>query len=108
MIIEDHIIRAYLQAAVDRGGSYHMAMSMMVNRILVLEDRLLRAGVPFDEDKIVGAMMPVQERLETRPKDCRFRLADENKPYPRSSCQACGKTVMTGLGKKCSWDKSAT
>jgi hypothetical protein len=38
---------------------------------------------------------------DTRPADCRFRLKDEGKPYPRSSCPACGRTVTTGLGNKC-------
>lgn len=39
---------------------------------------------------------------ETRPLNCRFRLQEEGKAYPKSGCQACGKTVMTGLGNKCS------
>lgn len=38
---------------------------------------------------------------DPRPVNCRHRLQDEHKPYPRSSCQACGATVMTGLGKSC-------
>lgn len=38
---------------------------------------------------------------DLRPKDCRFRLQDEGKGYPRSACTACGKTIMTGLGKEC-------
>jgi hypothetical protein len=40
---------------------------------------------------------------DTRPENCRHRLQDENKPYPRSGCAACGKTVMTGLGRECSY-----
>lgn len=38
---------------------------------------------------------------DLRPKDCRFRLRDENKPYPKSSCGACGKTITTGLRTRC-------
>jgi len=38
---------------------------------------------------------------EARPANCRFRLHDEGKPYPRSSCTACGKSITTGLGKQC-------
>lgn len=38
---------------------------------------------------------------DTRPTNCRFRLQDEGKAYPRSSCQACGKGVTTGLGSRC-------
>lgn len=40
---------------------------------------------------------------EKRPPNCRFRLQDEGKAYPRSSCAACGKTVTTGLGKGCTF-----
>lgn len=32
-----------------------------------------------------------------RPGTCRLRLKDENKPYPRSSCKACGATAATGM-----------
>lgn len=39
---------------------------------------------------------------DKRPVGCRFRLVDEGKPYPRSSCTICGKGVMTGLGRECS------
>lgn len=39
---------------------------------------------------------------DTRPANCRFRLRDEGKAYPRSGCLACGKTPMTGLGSSCS------
>jgi hypothetical protein len=38
---------------------------------------------------------------ERRPANCRFRLCDEGKPYPRSGCQACGATIATGLGDEC-------
>lgn len=36
-----------------------------------------------------------------RPVNCRFRLQDEGKAYPRSSCAACGRGITTGLGKAC-------
>lgn len=38
---------------------------------------------------------------DTRPTNCRFRLQDEGKVYPRSSCNACGRNILTGLGNKC-------
>lgn len=38
---------------------------------------------------------------DIRPINCRFRLRDERKPYPRSGCLACGRTITTGLGKEC-------
>jgi hypothetical protein len=40
-----------------------------------------------------------------RPPHCRFRLKDEGKPYPRSSCMTCHANVIT-LGKQCPYDKS--
>lgn len=46
--------------------------------------------------------------VETRPPRCRFRLQDEGKPYPRSSCQACERTITTGLGNRCSVEKVRT
>lgn len=54
MSIDDKIIRAYLQAAHDRGGSYQMAMNMMAERVILLEDRLTRRGVAFEPDKIMA------------------------------------------------------
>jgi hypothetical protein len=39
--------------------------------------------------------------MDMRPADCRFRLADEGKAYPKSSCTACGRSVATGLGRSC-------
>ncbi len=39
--------------------------------------------------------------MDRRPEQCRFRLQDEGKPYPRSGCKACGKTITTGLGTHC-------
>ncbi|MGI3169961.1 hypothetical protein ACRARG_12450 [Pseudooceanicola sp. C21-150M6] len=47
--IEEKAVRLYLQEAVNRGGGWEMAMRMMAGRILVLEDRLLRAGVDFPD-----------------------------------------------------------
>jgi hypothetical protein len=38
---------------------------------------------------------------DLRPANCRFRLADEGKAYPRSSCAACGASITTGLGTHC-------
>lgn len=44
---------------------------------------------------------PAREAVDLRPADCRFRLVDEGKPYPRSRCRACGKGIATGLGRHC-------
>lgn len=56
MTHDDRIVRAYLQAAHTRGGSFHMAMLMMVNRLMVLEDRLERAGIPFEADRVLTTL----------------------------------------------------
>lgn len=53
--IEEMAVRRYLQAAHDRRGGWEMAMRMMASRLLVLEDRLLRAGVDFPTDATVAA-----------------------------------------------------
>jgi hypothetical protein len=42
---------------------------------------------------------------DIRPKNCRFRLKDEGKAAPRSSCDGCGKGIATGLGKHCTVGK---
>lgn len=39
--------------------------------------------------------------MDSRPLNCRFRLQEEGKSYPRSSCVACGKNIGTGLGASC-------
>ncbi len=39
---------------------------------------------------------------DPRPTNCRFRRQEEGKSYPRSSCTACGKGIITGLGNSCS------
>ena len=38
---------------------------------------------------------------DPRPTNCRFRLQDEGKSYPRSSCTACHRGILTGLGTSC-------
>ena len=38
---------------------------------------------------------------DPRPVNCRFRLQDEGKAYPRSSCMSCGRSVLGGLGNRC-------
>lgn len=50
MTIDETIVRAYLQDAMNKGGGWQMAMNMMADRLIVLEDRLLRAGVDFPTD----------------------------------------------------------
>lgn len=45
---------------------------------------------------------------DKRPANCRHRLQDEGKSYPRSGCAACGKTITTGLGRECTWNETVT
>lgn len=42
-----------------------------------------------------------KERTDLRPTNCRFRLQDEGKAFPKSSCQGCGKSITSGLGREC-------
>jgi hypothetical protein len=44
--------------------------------------------------------------IDTRPAECRNRLRDEGKAYPRSGCVSCKATVVTGFGKSCERDKT--
>ena len=44
---------------------------------------------------------------DPRPANCRFRLQDEGKPYPRSSCQNCGVTIKTP-GLRCPYASDAS
>ena len=44
---------------------------------------------------------------DIRPADCRHRLQDEGKAYPRSSCWACGRNIMSGLGTRCYLERSS-
>jgi hypothetical protein len=45
---------------------------------------------------------------DTRPKNCRFRLQDEGKPYSRSSCSSCKRSIMTGISASCLYVPSAS
>lgn len=38
---------------------------------------------------------------DERPANCRFRLKDEGKAYPKSGCMGCGRNIATGLGNSC-------
>jgi len=50
-----------------------------------------------EKDKqVVESVKPADDR----PAGCRFRLQDEGKPYPRSSCNACGKSLVN-IGNEC-------
>jgi hypothetical protein len=39
---------------------------------------------------------PPQERVEARPDNCRNRLRDEGKAYPKSGCYSCGDGGLRG------------
>lgn len=41
------------------------------------------------------------ETRDPRPQNCRFRLQEEGKGYPRSGCHGCGRNITNGLGKEC-------
>ena len=45
---------------------------------------------------------------DVRPDNCRFRQQEEGRLYPRSSCEACGKSVFNGLGVRCHLDPAAS
>jgi len=43
---------------------------------------------------------------DVRPQNCRYRLRDEGKPYPRSFCDGCNRGILTGLGRDCPVEKA--
>jgi len=69
------------------------------SRLIRIEIRLSRP--PTNELTMSMSQRP-EPPIDPRPASCRFRLQQEGKAYPRSSCTACGKTVTTGLGVACS------
>jgi hypothetical protein len=67
-----------------------IANDIVVNIFEALKDATLSAALSQPEVK-----------ADTRPSDCRFRLQDEGKPYPRSGCSACKNSITSGLGRYC-------
>jgi hypothetical protein len=88
-------IGAQLRAAVPNNQILILEGGMDV-QVLRPEDQLRRDW----EVKLTG-QAAFDLRQDARPIRCRFRLQDEGRAYPRSSCEACGRTVMSGLGKEC-------
>lgn len=58
----------------------------------------------FGSDVSSRTLSAHNSSIDNRPSNCRFRLKDEGKGYPKSGCQACGKNIMTGLGKECHYE----
>lgn len=46
--------------------------------------------------ELVGKIMQVAFKMPDKPKNCRNRLRDEGKAYPRSGCDYCGTGGMMG------------
>lgn len=46
------------------------------------------------------ATAPAADPAPLRPANCRFRLKDEGKPYPRSGCSGCNGDVFA-IGNEC-------
>lgn len=57
--------------------------------------------VRSETDVLTAQDGSIRSKVDTRPASCRFRLQEEGKSYPRSSCTACGKNIITGLGTFC-------
>lgn len=61
-------------------------------------DTYLNALTAVWDGEVAGKKRRRVKPSDARPANCRFRLKDEGKSYPKSGCVACGKTIMTGLG----------
>lgn len=59
---------------------------------------------PIQEETVTSPPQELKGVEDTRPQMCRFRLQEEGKAYPRSSCQACHATLFN-LGKFCKWEQ---
>jgi hypothetical protein len=57
---------------------------------------ILLEGIREAIGKAKAAGMPKED---TRPANCRFRLRDEGKPYPRTGCMVCQRGL--GLMEHC-------
>jgi NTP pyrophosphatase (non-canonical NTP hydrolase) len=69
-------------------------------------DELMRDD-PALTREAADALCTEVEAEDARPSHCHFRLAEEGKSFPKSACEACGRTIATGLGKVCSFMHSA-
>ena len=56
-------------------------------RVIGIADQLLSKHAPFDHTKREDIAVPGSP--DERPINCRNRLRDEGKPYPRSGCAVC-------------------
>lgn len=56
---------------------------------------------------IKSDVTPKKQQADKRPANCRHRLYDEGKAYPRSGCDGCGQTIFTGLGATCRYENEA-
>lgn len=65
----------------------------------VLSDLMLESLVHslFEAKPQQGGNPAKIDGVDLRPPNCRNRLRDEGKAYPRSSCAACGCTITNGL-----------
>ena len=75
---------------------------MALSRSICVEREVLADLLGNDHDKrimaerhllamLASAPAPAAPAADAPPENCRQRLAAEGKPYPRSSCAACGQ-----------------
>lgn len=54
----------------------------------------IKEGETFHRLKSGQVVITSTEVKDTRPANCRNRLRDEGKPYPKSSCYHCGTLLI--------------
>ena len=88
-----------------KGAKHHCISSaaVLLNWHLHLSgaDQRFTPGNSDLKERLETVFGDVDSSADLRPQNCRFRLKDEGQAYPKSSCQACGLTIATGLGKVC-------
>lgn len=87
------------QSAISMGSDLDRAVARLRAVMAVLE------GFGFKFTGAAESPMPVKD--DPRPANCRFRLMDEGKEYPRSRCNGCGRSITTGLGRRCHLEEQA-
>ncbi len=83
-------------ALVVREGEKYVVIGDIVDQIV----KLVLEGIPGVTELLAKHKLAQIHGADKRPVNCRFRLQDEGKPYPRSSCFSCGAKLAT-LGSEC-------
>lgn len=73
-------------------------MSEVNNALKIIREDLISIQKRLDALIVnqwdVDNQIPKVPPVDMRPANCRDRLQEEGKPYPRSGCQVCNKSIF--------------